>query len=223
MSDQQIVPHKALVFTPSLEATPAPTGFRWSVVRWRETKNSQRKKHPTIAVLVPIIEVKVEKPEILQAAIERAVCEMQDNRIRTILTSMLEDDTSLNLIGMQFNPSEYDEQGIAQWMETTNTGGRLSADLIKTWFANIARPAIYDWLAEEKGDDFAKKAAAGYEAVFTKLASPVTPILPTQLEKMAEFLAKLLKEVEEDRVITMLVNAIDKRMPKPEEDILASL
>jgi hypothetical protein len=205
------------------DATP-PDGYRIAIIRWRETaevKKSGKKVPAPRAVLVASIPLELTRPVQLQIKLREAIDKMQDDRIRDIMQKHLDNES--NLMNVQIEPSDIDESGIAAWMKEESTGGRISGDSIQAWF-NATMAAHIEAKALAKGMEPTKivQTVNGYRATFMKLASPVTPITAPVLEKLTEVLA----EATADNASVMdekIANAIIRRMPKSEDDMLADL
>lgn len=201
-----------------------PAGYRLSVIRWRETaaKSEAKQKPPAPrAVIVPEIPLVLDKPAALRNSLRAAIDKLQDDRIRDILNKHLEGEG--NVLNITLRAEDIDESGIANFLAEESTGGRLSGDVIRAWFDSSIKEAIEAKLVARGADSKkVEQVTNQFRATFMKLASPVTPIPEPVLMKLTEVLAEMTADGA-SAVDEKIARAIEKRMPKNEEELLMEI
>ena len=208
--------------TEKLLAEPVQEGFRMAVIRWRETeevKKSGKKAPAPRAVLVPEIPLAITSPMLLKNKLREAIDKLQNDRIRAILDKHLEGEG--NLLNITLDAKDVSEEGINDWLNEESTGGRLNGDSIRMWF-DAEMKAVVERRAIAAGKDAkgAEQVVNSYRATYMKLASPVTPIQPSILEKLTELLLDIKQPGNMDEKIA---RAIERRMPRSEAEVLMEI
>lgn len=206
------------------EALLLNSGFRLSVIRWRETEKklaAGEKTHATMCVLVEEIPLEITKPKLLHDALRRSLDKLQDDRIKAVCEAWLANGGQLT--ALRLIPEEINESGIRTWSDQETSGGRLSGDLIQQWFDSVLKDHLAaKFLANGASEDKATKACNGYAATFKKLASPATPMNVDILTKLTDAMG-LVPASSKSRVDEQLASAITRRLPKDEADMLMEL
>lgn len=211
-------------YTEKLAAEVVPTGYRLAVIRWRETaevKKSGKVPPAPRAVLVPEIPLDVTAPKLLVDSLRNAIDKLQDDRIRAILNKHLEGEG--NLLNISVAAEDINEAGVAAWLAEETTGGRLSGEAIRNWFDTQMLSIVQGKaIAAGKNEREATQIVNGYRATYMKLASPMTPIQPAVLDKLTELLAHSA-ELGVTAMDEKIANAIIKRTPRSEDDVLMDI
>jgi hypothetical protein len=198
---------------------PMLPNCRLSVIRWKATKDKAGTIIParrSMAVEVPNLELSV-TPAVLQTALSAAYLELQDEFIRSKVEEALEAKRE----NIFFTFQDFQPESLAAYLSEKATSGKLSGDVIATWFdANLADNLEEAFAAKEDvTDDQIKKALKDYRESFSKLASPAwaPPI------KIVKQLHSALQKAASDKVTSQLESRLTKMLAPKTESLELSL
>ena len=194
---------------------------RLVVVRWKQTDEmtKQGKKAPsTVCVPVPLLALSIE-PECLLAAMNDALCDIQDKAVRKYIESVILNDTSVALASIVVPSDLLTAQGLAMFASEEATSKRLSKDGIASWFDAKMKEPLEMAFASRSGVDDAtlEKAIKQHREILCKLASPKDR-LP---EGIAKQMQKALGVVEDNDSVKLALNARLEAFIKPVDYELA--
>lgn len=201
------------------EALLPDANYRLSVVRWKTPKdqkeNASFKARPAICVAVPKVVLSVQ-PEALNAAMQDALNELQDNVIRSALNAAIEENTAINLVGATIDKNTLTADGIASWSREQSVSGRLSKEAIGAWFDSKLSDELGIKIAETNPTidaDKLEKAVRQHREILMQLASP-RAAMP---EKLASQLQRAVNLVPGSDKVKETLNAKLAGFLKPTE------
>lgn len=164
-----------------IDGMKAIEGFRLCVLRWKAMKDTPKLSADRVVQVRKII--LTVQPAVLQAALLEAFEGMQDAFIRETVEAAI----NAGQQAIEIDQSSLSAESIAAWNNERSTGsGKLSGDIIKTWFDNALHDQLFIGLCLAKGIDDAtatpdqlsviEKAVDQHKQLFTKLASPTFTI-----------------------------------------------
>ena len=168
-------------FTDSILPPTNPSLFRWSVVRWKKTKDNPNPKKP-VAVIVPRIIIEEVSPKVLSDSIGNLIDDLQDELIR----GMIEDGKT------QWNFSDCSADALAAFAAAKSLGERFSGEAISSWFdANLADSVMSALVSKGISDaNIIAERTSQYRRAFASLAAPVPSISRSTLTALSTVVVK---------------------------------
>ena len=207
-----LTPLKLYDYVEGME-TRCLAAHRLSVVRWKtptaQVNNPNYKKLPTVCCSLPSVSLSC-APDVLQAAMQAALEDMQDAAVRSTIAQAVENNSRASLLAVVI-PSELGTaEGLAAFASAQAASGRLSKEGLAAWFtSSLAAPlteALVDRLVEVataesldgsledsealRIEEAAKAQVAKAKAAIEALASPranMSPMVAKQLQKALSF------------------------------------
>lgn len=194
-------------------AKPATPADRLVVIRFKEKKGSATPKSPSYCVSIPDTEVFC-TDELLNKLATSAFQQLQDDIIRERVETFLEDSS----IRKEINALEVNETAVSLYFDRVATSGRLSKDLLASWFDETLAEELAIALLNavpslNKDEKKLAEAIEGHKKHICNLASPRAnmPIsLASQLKK-----AVLLAKEEDGKIKPTLLSKLDAFINPP--------
>lgn len=202
---------------------PATTADRLVVIRWKtptdKIKAAAYKKPATRCVSVPRINVSAE-PAILNEAVTTAFQDLQDEVIRSLVTEAIESGKDT----LTIHADSISYEGVANYAKDKAVSGRLSGDIIKSWFEGaleepltLAFANVLQLTDNPTPEQLAKlaKVVEQHKELIVSLASPRA----SMNEKIAAQLKKAVALAPEERIKAQLTAKLDMFLA-PKETVL---
>lgn len=190
-------------FTGSELPPTNPSLFRWSVCRWKKTKDNPNPRK-AVAVIVPRIKIESVNPQILSDSIGNLIDDLQDEMVR----GMIEDGKT------EWNFSDCSADALAAFAAAKSMGERFTAETIKTWFDSHLAESVMSALAQKGITDanIIADRTNQYRNAFASLAAPV----PSVSRSVLTSLSVVVTKANEGDVTTKLASRIAALLKKDE-------
>lgn len=198
----------------------ALTGQRLSKVGYKSTKKT-RAKYPSICVSVPKIQAPISSEYLtrLQPYIVTMIQTAQDGIIKSLYESS---DGNLGTV----SDDDISMGAVCAYLESEASGGRLTIEIINTWFDEQMKDNLFVVVADRLKFDLStpeqestvNKHVAGYREMFSALSGGKTFYSPAQIaglkralevssveDDMSEKLLKRLEAMEGKKDVELMV------------------
>lgn len=218
---QQYVPFT--VYPLQKESTAkCPSDHRLAEINWRFTEKQKaegKKQRPPVCVAVPLLSIEV-RPECFKLALQEALEDLQDSVIASHLNGLIEANSAINLVGQSIPSAIGNPDGLASVLAEDRAKGRLTGDLIKSYFSDHIMEPLMGALVEKNPsleEKEAQQAVNRYMAALVSLASPRTNMPP----KNALAMLKVVNMGTDSRIKRALIEKLDAfANPKKEAELL---
>jgi hypothetical protein len=199
-------------------------GHRLSVIRWKSSTNKETgvttPAKSAMCVSLPKIEFAIE-PECLRESVNDYLEAQQDLIVRQQIDKWFAEHSNVILSEIYINPELVSVEGLQVFHASNSIGGKLSEELIKSWFDEVLYKPLEERIALLPGinDTTLKAAMMQHRDLLAKLASPKASFN----ERIADQMIKAINTVNEDSMVKASLLRKLNGFKMKDEELLAVL